>query len=124
MKSIITNTILLISIVILALYLWGNPYFSPYTQDGGINNYNVIIMGILLAIFIYSSIFLISFIGKKLIAYDKGEFPPVLQSVIHAFVISFIVIFSLVLHIFHILTFGWSFTVCIIVLIVIKLIFN
>jgi len=124
MKSIITNTIVLIFVVIFSLYLSQNLYFSPYMQNGDINVYNIVVAGILLTIFIYSLIYLISFLGKKKIAYGKGEFPPIMPSVIHGLISVFIIIISLILHIFHILSFGWSVMVCIIILIIVRLLLH
>jgi hypothetical protein len=108
MRSIITTTILLISTVMLTLYLLTNSYFSPYVEGGDIAWYNVTFAGILIMLMTFSFSYLVVYVGKKLIAYNKGEFPTVLPSVFVAGSITFTFMLALTLHIFHILTFGWG----------------
>ena len=68
--------------------------------------------------------FLISFVGKKKMAYGKDEYPPLAASVMHGLSVSFVLMFSLALHIFHILNFGWALALALIVLAIIKMFFG
>lgn len=121
MKNIYTNLLTLISSVTLLLYLANNQYFTPYTSGNITNWYNVTTVLITIWIAIFTSTFLISYLLKKKLAYGKKEFPPARRSYIEAGIIATLFIISLLLHIFHLLTFGWGIALSIILTIALRI---
>lgn len=117
MKNIYTNTITLIASVMLLLYLISNQYFTPYSAGETANWYNITIVLIVLWVTVYSFTFLLSYLTKKKLAYGKNEFPPARRSQIESALLATLLIVSILLHLFHILTFTWGVSLSVLLLV-------
>lgn len=108
MKFLITQLIIFFSSVTTLWLLFSKEYFTPRNIDGSVNWYTITIFLAVLFMTLLSLGSVASTLFKKKFAYGRKEFPPFGPSLIQGILFAVIVIILLLLHIFHILSFGWG----------------
>jgi hypothetical protein len=109
--------VFLIFDVLVLWYLTGSTYFSPWTADGSVDVWNVMVFVVMVSVGIGIAVTIIIFLGEKFLIYGRKEFPPAGRAIRVGLAAAVLCGLLITLHIFHFLSLVVAIGMCVLVII-------